>query len=71
MEMPKLISPKLTSLLLGTMILLSPVVSALTACADTSAKSDPMASERRRLNGSTPLIILNLSRGRRYPQSGR
>ena len=44
MEMPELLAPKLTSLLLGAMILLSPVVSLFTACADASAAEPASAA---------------------------
>ncbi|MBQ3125856.1 MAG: family 10 glycosylhydrolase [Clostridia bacterium] len=41
MEMPELLAPKLTSLLLGAMILLSPVIGLFTGCADVSAAAEP------------------------------
>ncbi len=44
MEMPELLSPKLTSLLLSALILLAPAFSLFTSCADASAASEPAAA---------------------------
>ena len=38
MEMPELLAPKLTSLLLGAMILLSPVIGLFTGCAPAAGR---------------------------------
>ncbi len=63
MEMPELLAPKLTSLLLGAMILLSPVVSLFTACADASAAEPASAAAKPAIARVEPISYAAPERG--------
>ena len=63
MEMPELLAPKLTSLLLGAMILLSPLVSLFTACADASAAEPASAAAEPAIARVEPIAYAAPERG--------